>query len=293
MSGALEGLRVLDLSWGTAGPLVTMMLSDHGADVIRIDPPAGAPFWEPRGYRVWNRGKRSAILDLQGHADVEVFLALAATADVLVETFAPGVADKLGIGYETLTEINPRLIYCAITGYGRDTRDADRPAFDQLVAARVGFQYSMRGWYGSPMDQIQGKDDSVPDWQLPEELALGSSRDGPIFSATPVPSVAAAYLASVGIQAALHVREMTGVGQRVDTSMLQALILWQSCLWQRPANLDFPGYQIGMMDRRQIWGTVKVKDGWVNMWGATGNWAIVAAQGDTLQVPDPNEVRET
>lgn len=292
MSGALEGLRVLDLSWGTAGPLVTMMLADHGADVIRIEPGEGAPFSEPQGYRVWNRGKRSAILDLRTGADVEVFLALAATADIVVETFAPGVADKLGVGYETLAELNPRLIYSAITGYGHGTRDAGRPAFDQLVAARVGFQYSMRGWYGSPMDQIVGKDLSVPDWELPEELSLGSSREGPIFSATPVPSVAAAYLASVGIQAALHVRERTGVGQRVDTSMLQALILWQSCLWQRPATVDFPGYQIGMMDRRQIWGTVKVKDGWVNMWGATGNWAIVAAQGDTLVIPDPNEVQE-
>src|SRR4051812_3776156 len=292
MSGALEGLQVLDLSWGTAGPMTTMFLADHGADVIRIEPPDGAPFEEPQGYRVWNRGKRSAILDLRQRADVDTFLALAAGADIVVETFAPGVADKLGVGYDTLAELNPRLIYCAITGYGRDTRDAGRPAFDQLVAARVGFQYELRGFYGSPMERIQGKDSPTPDWELSKDLVLGSDRDGPIFTATAVASVASAYLASVGIQAALHAREVTGVGQRVDTSMLQALIQFQSCQWQRPANLDFPGYQNGMLDRRQIWGTVKVKDGWVNMWGATGHWAVAAAQGDELQVPDQKEVME-
>jgi crotonobetainyl-CoA:carnitine CoA-transferase CaiB-like acyl-CoA transferase len=272
--------------------MVTMMLADHGAEVIRIERPDGAPFPEPQGYRVWNRGKRSAVLDLRKKGDVDVFLALAATADIVLETFSPGVADKLGVGYETLADLNPRLIYCSITGYGRDTKDAHRPAFDQLVAARTGFQYSVRGWYGSPMDQIQGKDLSEPDWKVPDELILGSSRDGPIFTATPVPSIAAAYAASMGIHAALHVREVTGVGQRVETSMLQALIQWQACLWQRPEKLDFPGYQIGMMDRRQIWGTVKVKDGWINMWGATGAWAIMAAQGAKLELPDPKAVAE-
>src|SRR5205823_8501175 len=102
MSGALEGLRVLDLSWGTAGPMTTMMLADHGADVIRIEPPGGAPFSEPQGYRVWNRGKRSAALDLRNQADLDTFLALVPTADIVIETFSPGMADSLGIGYGTL-----------------------------------------------------------------------------------------------------------------------------------------------------------------------------------------------
>src|SRR4051794_25604426 len=292
MSGALEGLRVLDLSWGTAGPMTTMMLADHGADVIRIEPPEGAPFAEPQGYRVWNRGKRSAVLNLRNSADRDTFLALVPTADIVIETYAPGVADSLGVGYDALADLNPRLIYVSITGYGPDTRDAGRPAYDALVAARTGFQYELRGWYGSPMERIQGKDQATPDWELPKDLILGSDRDGPVFTATAVPSVATAYLASVGIQAALHAREVTGAGQHVETSLLQGLIQFQSCQWQRPANVDFPGYQNGMLDRRQIWGTVKTKDGWVNMWGATGHWAILAAQGDTLQIPDQKEVME-
>src|SRR5438094_88009 len=128
------------------------------------------------------------------------------------------------------------------------------------MGARAGFRHELRGFNGSPMECIQGKDKPAPDWELTKDLRLGSDRDGPIFTATAVASVASAYLASVGIQAALHAREVTGVGQRVDTSMLQALIQFQSCQWQRPTNLDFPGYQNGMLDRRQIWGTVKTKD---------------------------------
>src|SRR3954452_16970868 len=131
MSGFLEGLRVLDLSWGTAGPMTTMQLADHGADVIRIERPEGTPFPEPQGYRVWNRGKRSAELDLTNDDDRVTFLALAAGADIVVESYAPGTADKLGVGYEQLRALNPRLIYCAITGYGNGTKDADRPAIDQ------------------------------------------------------------------------------------------------------------------------------------------------------------------
>lgn len=289
MSGVMEGLRVLDLSWGTAGPMTTMLLADHGADVIRIERPEGAPFPEPQGYRVWNRGKRSAELDLTNDDDRQTFLALAATADIVVESYAPGTADRLGVGYEALRALNPGLIYCAITGYGNGTKDADRPAIDQLVSARTGFAYEVRGWYGSPMDHTKDADLKTPDWVLPEELAIGSYRDGPIFTATQTPSVAAAYLATLGISAALHVRETTGIGQRVDTSMLQGIIQYQGCCWQRPEHLDAPMYQMATVDRRQIWGTVQVKDrGWVNMWGTSGVWAKLASEGEKLAKPDPD-----
>ena len=233
MAGVFEGLRVLDLSWGTAGPMVTMFLADHGADVTRIERPGGAPFYEPEAYTVWNRGKRSAELDLTVAADREVFLALADAADVVVETFTPGTAEKLGVGYDVLAARNPRLIYCSITGYGRGTRDEQRPAYDQLVAARVGHQWEIRGWYGSPMDHIQGKDLGGPDFDVPEPSRIGSDRDGPLFTATPQPSVGAAHLASIGIGAALHARELSGVGQRVDTSLLQGILFYNSCTWQR------------------------------------------------------------
>jgi crotonobetainyl-CoA:carnitine CoA-transferase CaiB-like acyl-CoA transferase len=290
MSGVFEGLRVLDLSWGTAGPMVTMFLADHGADVTRIERPGGAPFYEPDAYTVWNRGKRSAELDLSLDADRDTFLALADGADVVVETFQPGTADRLGIGYDVLAARNPRLIYCTITGYGQGTKDQHRPAYDQLVAARAGHQWEVRGWYGSPMDHIQGKDLDGPDFDVPEPSRIGSDRDGPFFTATPQPSVGAAHLASIGIAAALHVREVSGVGQRVDTSLLQGILFYNSCTWQRAEKLDAPGYQMGMMDRRQNWGVMEVKDGWMCMWGGPPAWPILAAQGDTIVPPSREDL---
>ena len=286
MSGVFEGLRVLDLSWGTAGPMTTMLLADHGADVTRIERPGGAPFDEPEAYRVWNRGKRSAELDLSSDADREVFLALADAADVVVESFQPGVADRLGVGYEALSARNPRLVYCSITGYGRGTKDQDRPAYDQLVAARVGHQWEIRGWYGSPMDRIQGKDSEKPDFVPDDACRIGTDRDGPLFQATPQPSVGAAHLASIGIASALHVREATGRGQWVETSLLQGILFYNGCTWQRAEKLDAPGYQMGMMDRRQNWGLMETADGWICMWGGPPAWPILAAEGDTLVAPD-------
>src|SRR5690606_4475028 len=124
MSGVLSGLRVLALSWGIAGPMTGMMLCDHGADVIKIEPPGGDPFRTigrcRLGYTTWQRGKRSIALDLKGAGDLDVFMALAAHADVLIESYALGVMERLGIDYETLRKANPRLIYTSIDGY-RDT----------------------------------------------------------------------------------------------------------------------------------------------------------------------------
>src|SRR5215471_3381454 len=130
MAAVLEGIRVLDLSWGIAGPMTAMLLADQGASVTRIEPPGGDPFRSQLGYRVWQRGKRSAVLDLKSAADREVFLELARHADILIESFSPGVTGNLGIDYPTLHAANPRLIYCSITGYGRDNKHAARPAYD-------------------------------------------------------------------------------------------------------------------------------------------------------------------
>ena len=97
MAGALEGLMVLDLSWGTAGPMTTMFLADNGADVIRIEPPSGDPFAGQTGYRVWNRGKRSAVLDLKSDEGRRDFLALAARADVVIDSFSPGTGSQFAL----------------------------------------------------------------------------------------------------------------------------------------------------------------------------------------------------
>ena len=146
MPGVLAGLKVLDLSWGVAGPMTTMLLVDHGAEVTKIEPPGGDPYRGQLGYKVWNRGKRSAVLDLKAPDDLHSFLALAGAADILVESYAPGVTARLGIDYERLSKINPRLIYVSITGYGRDNAHADRPGYDALVAARTGLQWEQRGF---------------------------------------------------------------------------------------------------------------------------------------------------
>ena len=115
MTGVLDGIRVLDLSWGIAGPMTTMLLADHGAAVTKIEPPGGDPFRVQLGYHVWQRGKRSAVLDLYAAGDRESFLSLARHADVLVESYSPGVTRRLGIDYDALQALNPRLIYCSIT----------------------------------------------------------------------------------------------------------------------------------------------------------------------------------
>ena len=122
MPGVLDAVRVLDLSWGVAGPMATMLMADQGAQVTKIEPPSGDPFRGELGYKVWQRGKRSAVLDLKNPADHASFLALAAQADVLVESFSPGVTERLKIDYARLSRANPRLIYCSITAYGRGNR---------------------------------------------------------------------------------------------------------------------------------------------------------------------------
>lgn len=133
MAGVLENLRVLDVSWGIAGPMTAMLLGDQGADVTKIEPPGGDPFRSQLGYKVWQRGKRSAVLDLKNADDKAVFLDLARHADVLIESYRPGVTERLGIDFDTLHAINPRLIYCSITAYGRDNKHSQRPGFDALV----------------------------------------------------------------------------------------------------------------------------------------------------------------
>src|SRR5271155_3264897 len=132
VAGVFDGLRVLDLSWGTAGPMTTMLLADNGAAVTRIEPPEGDPFASQTGYRVWNRGKRSARLDLTSDDGRAAFLSLSTTADVIVEAFSTGTAERLGIDHESLVGGNPRLITCSISGYGHHTGLQDRPGFDAL-----------------------------------------------------------------------------------------------------------------------------------------------------------------
>jgi crotonobetainyl-CoA:carnitine CoA-transferase CaiB-like acyl-CoA transferase len=201
--GALDGVTILDLSWGIAGPLGVMLLAEQGADVVKVEPPGGDPFRAYSGYAVWNRSRRSVTIDLKSRAGHEAFLRLADDADVLVETFRPGVTDRLGVGYEVLHERNERLVYCSAPGYPPGHRLADRPGYDALVQASSGQQWEQPGW-----------------------------RMGPIFLHMPMPSMGTAFLIPSGILAALIAREETGRGQHVRTSLFQGALLYTTQIWQ-------------------------------------------------------------
>jgi crotonobetainyl-CoA:carnitine CoA-transferase CaiB-like acyl-CoA transferase len=157
MASVLEGVRVLDLSSGIAGPVTGMLLADHGADVIKVEPAGGDPFRGNPGYDVWLRGRRSVELDLHAPADRDRFLALVDTADVVLESFSPGTTARLGIDAETLLSRNHRLIYCSITAYGPHDGYRDRPGYDALVAARLGILHEQRGHLGGAIPRMHGE----------------------------------------------------------------------------------------------------------------------------------------
>lgn len=224
MPGALEGLRVVDLTTGLAGPLATMTLSDHGADVVKVEPAAGDPNRRYVGSVVNNRGKRSVVLDLEDERDRAQLLALVDTADVFVESFEPGYLAARGLDYERVATDRPALIYCSLTGYPRTTDAARRPAIDLLLQARSGMQYEQPGF-----------------------------RDGPIFLHAPLPSIAAAYLTAEGILTALYAREVTGRGQWVETSLYQGVLSFTTQLWQDPEHRVEPWFEIGFEPRPSIY----------------------------------------
>ncbi len=194
-SGPLKGLTVIDLTWGAAGPLAAMFMADYGADVIKIEPPGGDPFRAILpAYTVWQRGKKSITLNLKSGAGRHLLHRLLERADVMVESFAPDAARRLGIDYPSLAAHFPRLVCCSIRGYG-DERDHEHPGYDALVQAHAGL-------FGEQ----------------------GGIREGPVFSYYPLASYAAAYLALIGAMSALHVRHHTGAGQQVETSLYDGVL---------------------------------------------------------------------
>ncbi len=293
MAGVLDGIRVLDLSWGIAGPMATMLLADHGAEVTKIEPPGGDPFRSQLGYHAWNRGKRSALLDLKDAEDLEAFRALAARADVLVESFSPGVTDRLGIGYATLSAGNPRLVYCSITGYGRDGSSAQRPAYDALVAARCGLHWEQRGRPGGSAAHLSGKEPFSPDYEVPREAQQGPPREGPLFPASRWPSLGAAYAATTAISAALRAREVTGRGQWVETSLLRGALSAGVLAFGTAENLDAWGFMSWVGDSRSPKGIFEAADGrWVHAWPPNPRFVLAAGEGEALDATRDLSVRE-
>lgn len=283
MSGVLANTRVLDLSWGIAGPMMTMLLADHGADVTKIEPPGGDPFRSQLGYKVWQRGKRSAVLDIKQPADRDALLNLVKEADVFVESFSPGVTTRLGIDYDTLKAINPRLVYCSITAYGRDNPHSLRPGYDALVAARTGLFWEQRGWPEGPLNRMSGIEDPFADLEFPDDWLQGAPRPGPLFNASPWPSMAACFAALLGVNCALLARRYTGRGQRVETSLLQGAMLSAGTVWQRAQHLDSENFQSWMMGGKSLRGHFRCADGqWVHNWVPNPRFILGAAEGDRL-----------
>jgi crotonobetainyl-CoA:carnitine CoA-transferase CaiB-like acyl-CoA transferase len=213
----LAGIRVLDITQVMAGPFCCMLLGDMGADVIKIEPPTlGDSTRHSMGFRLkgedspgflaLNRNKRSIALDLKDPADREVLYALVKTADVLVENARPGVAARLGMGYETLADMNPRLVYASISGFGQTGPWAQRPGFD-LIAQAMSGALSATGLPGSE----------------------------PVKNGIPVADLGAGLFATYGILSALMGREKSGRGQFIDASLLEAalgLSVWETTeLW--------------------------------------------------------------
>jgi crotonobetainyl-CoA:carnitine CoA-transferase CaiB-like acyl-CoA transferase len=207
MSGPLAGLRILDLTRLLPGGFATMLFADLGADVLKVEEPGKGDYirWmEPfkggasAGLLALNRGKRSMTLNLKSERGADVLLRLAKDADVLVESFRPGVMDRLGLGYSKLTTQNPGLVYCAITGYGQDGPYAQRAGHDVNY---LGF--------GGVLDII-------------------GTRDGaPAIAGVQIADVGGGGLmAAVGILAALRDRERTGRGRFIDISMLDGAVSW-------------------------------------------------------------------
>ena len=201
---ALDSLKVLDFTQMMTGPLATMVLADFGADVIKVEAPGGDPFRRSgettlAGDGVFflsmNRNKRGIVVDMKTPEGQKKVQELAAEADVVIENFRPGLAEKLGIDYERLKQNNPRLIYCSITGFGRKGRNANRPALDQVIQAMSG------------MMQVTGTPES-----------------GPQKVGSPIADFTTAMLATIGILTALYKRTFTGRGQRLDISMMDAAI---------------------------------------------------------------------
>ena len=136
--GALRGIKVIDFGQYIPGALLGMLLSDQGADVIKVERPEGDPARSEAAFATWNRGKRSVVLDLKSVDGREQAVRLASTADVLIENFRPGVLERLGIGYPQVSQSNPGIVYCSLPGFGVESPHRNERGWDPIVGAATG-----------------------------------------------------------------------------------------------------------------------------------------------------------
>ena len=199
---SLSNLKVLDLTSHLSGPYCAMILADHGADVVKIENPNDGdqlrktpPFQggESAPFMLWNRNKRSVTLDLKDPKDHQLLLKMAETADIMIENFKPGTASRLGVDYESVSKINPTLIYCSISGFGQTGPYAPRGGFDLIACGMSGLM------------SINGPPDGPP-YRIP----------------MPVSDICGGMNGAIGILTALAARNWTGRGQHVDTSLFES-----------------------------------------------------------------------
>jgi crotonobetainyl-CoA:carnitine CoA-transferase CaiB-like acyl-CoA transferase len=204
MAGALDRIRVIDLSSHLSGPYCAMLLGDHGADVIKVERPDGGddarsmpPFIgdESAPFLIWNRNKRSITLDLKSEDGKAALLSLIDTADILIENFRPGTLERLGFSWAALSARNPRLIYAAISGFGQTGPYRDRGGFDLITQGMSGLM-----------------------------SACGPAEGPPHRMPIAISDIAAGMHLAVGILAALEERHRTGQGQFVETSLLESAL---------------------------------------------------------------------
>jgi CoA:oxalate CoA-transferase len=240
MTGALDGLRVLDFTTTIAGPHCGRLLADLGAEVIKIEAPEGDMMrtrpplrnGASTSFGQLNAGKKSLVLDLKSPRGVEAARRLVATADVVVENFRPGVMRRFGLDYDALQEIRPELIYCAISGYGQTGPSAELPAYAPVIHAASGYDLAHMAYQG---------EERRPDY-------CG------IFIA----DVLTGTYAFGSIMTALYQRQLTGQGQMIDVSMLESMLsLTLSEIQAAQFAVAPPG--------RPIFGPIATKDGYVNL----------------------------
>ncbi|MEC4615545.1 CaiB/BaiF CoA transferase family protein [Tsukamurella tyrosinosolvens] len=265
MSGPLAGVNVLDMTHALAGPYCTMLLADLGADVLKVESPSGdlsrtsgpyLPDDEAKDFGGYfqsvNRGKRSIVLNLKDPTDIAVFTKLVVESDVLVENFTPGVMDRLGLSYETLAEINPKLVYAALRGFG-DARSGtspyqEWPAFDIVVQAMAGLM------------GITGLPDGTP-------IKVGPGV-GDIFPGT---------LLSLGVVSALYETRGSGVGQFVDVAMYDAVLsLCERIVYQYSYDGTIPRPEGNRHPLLSPFDIVPAADGWVAIAAPNNNrWKLL------------------
>ncbi|MDE2678565.1 MAG: CaiB/BaiF CoA-transferase family protein [Gemmatimonadota bacterium] len=248
--GALAGIRVIELAHVMAGPVCGRMLADMGADVVKVEPPgAGDPtraFAPPEvggtaaAFVMANRNKRGIVIDLKTDPGQEAARRMLARCDVVIENFRQGVMEDLGLGYESLRDANPGLVYCQITGFGRSGPLADRRGFDLIAQGMTGLL------------SVTGEGPGRP----------------PVKCGPPLTDITAGILGAMGVVAALYARESTGKGQRVDTSLYEAGLI--QTLWQAAVALatgESPGPLGSAHPLAAPYEALPTSDGWITVGG--------------------------